>query len=305
MLYMYFFQQLLNGLHSGALYALLAFGYSLTNGVLHRTNIAYGSVFAFGGQTMILGAVFAYQMLWMTLAASVLFGITLAFLYAWLVGHIMSRHVLAPLADSSPNAIVVVTLGVTMVLTELARISADTRDYWLPPMLATPVVFGVAGNFQATLTLIQLIDCGLVLLTIVLASLALERTAAGRAWRAVCDDPRASAMCGVNVPRVFHWSVLAGGFAAAFAGIMAAFYFGNMSFGTGLIFGLKILFITAVGGYNTPPRAALGAFSFGMAEALYSGYFPLEWRDVAMFALLVMLLVFRPSDGVETKAVQL
>ena len=91
-------------------------------------------------------------------------------------------------------------------------------------------------------------------------------------------------MCGVNVPRVFHWSVLAGGFAAALAGIMAAFYFGNMSFGTGLIFGLKILFITAVGGYDTPPRAALGAASFGMAESLYSGYFPLEWRDVAMFA---------------------
>ena len=94
---------------------------------------------------------------------------------------------------------------------------------------------------------------------------------------------------------------MAGGLAAALAGIMAAFYYGNMSFGTGLIFGLKILFITAVGGYNTPPRAAAGAAIFGMAEALYSGYFPLEWRDVAMFALLVALLVLRPSDGVETK----
>ena len=108
-------------------------------------------------------------------------------------------------------------------------------------------------------------------------------------------------MCGINVPRVFHWSVVAGGLAAALAGIMAAFYFGNMSFGTGLIFGLKILFITAVGGYNTPLRAAGGAAAFGMAESLYSGYFPIEWRDVAMFALLVALLVLRPSDGVETK----
>jgi len=301
---LYLFQQVLNGLHSGALYALLAFGYSLTHGVLHRTNIAYGSVFAFGGQTMILAAVFGYQVLWMTLPASVAFGIALSFLYAWLIGHIMARHVLGPLATSSPNAIVVVTLGVTMVLTELARISADTRDFWLPPMLATPIVFASSPVFQATLTLIQLIDCGLVLLAILFASLALERTSAGRAWRSVCDDPRASAMCGVNVGRVFHWSVLGGGFAAALAGIMAAFYFGNMSFGTGLIFGLKILFITAVGGYNTPPRAALGAFAFGMAESLYSGYFPIEWRDVAMFGLLVALLVFRPSEGVEARAVQ-
>jgi branched-chain amino acid transport system permease protein len=301
---LYFFQQVLNGFHSAALYALLAFGYSLTHGVLHRTNIAYGSVFAFAGQTMILAAVFGYQVLWLTLWASVLFGIAIAFLYAWLVGHMLSRHVLGPLAASSPNAIVVVTLGVSMVLTELGRIAADTKDFWLPPMLATPIVFAGSSSFQATLTLIQLVDCGLVVLTIVLASFVLGRTAAGRAWRAVCDDPHASAMCGVNVRRVSHLSVLAGGLAAAFAGILAAFYFGNMSFGTGLIFGLKILFITAVGGYDTPPRAAAGAAAFGMAESLYSGYFPIEWRDVAMFALLVALLVLRPSDGVETKAVQ-
>ena len=298
---LYFLQQLLNGFHSAALYALLAFGYALTHGVLHRTNIAYGSLFAFAGQTMILTAVFGYQVLWLTLPATVAFGIAVAFLYALLIGHMLARHVFGPLAASSPNAIVVVTLGISMVLTELARISADTLDFWLPPMLSTPVVFADGGGFRVTLTLIQLIDCAVVLATIALAGLALARTSLGRAWRAVCDDPLASAMCGVNVPRVFHWSVVSGGLAAALAGIMAAFYYGNMSFGTGLIFGLKILFITAVGGYNTPTRAAAGAAMFGMAEALYSGYFPLEWRDVAMFALLVALLVLRPSDGVETK----
>jgi len=300
---LYFLQQVLNGFHSSALYALLAFGYALTHGVLHRTNIAYGSLFAFAGQTMILCAVFGYQVLWMTLPATVAFGIGMAFLYALLIGHILARHVLAPLASATPNAIVVVTLGVSMVLTELARISADTLDFWLPPMLSTPVVFADGGGFRVTLTVIQLIDCAVVVATIALASLALDRSWVGRAWRAVCDDPLAAAMCGINVPRVFHWSVVSGGLAAALAGILAAFYYGNMSFGTGLIFGLKILFITAVGGYNTPPRAAAGAAMFGMAEALYSGYFPLEWRDVAMFAMLVALLVLRPSDGVQTKAI--
>jgi branched-chain amino acid transport system permease protein len=301
---LYFFQQVLNGFHSSALYALLAFGYALTHGVLHRTNIAYGALFAFAGQTMILCAVFGYQVLWLTLPATVIFGIVMAFLYAWLVGHILARNVLGPLAGTSPNAVVVVTLGVAIVLMELARISADTRDFWLPPMLAEPVVFASAGDFRATLTVIQLIDCAIVVLTILLGSLVLARSTAGRAWRAVCDDPRASAMCGINVPRVFHWSVVAGGLAAALAGIMAAFYFGNISFGTGIIFGLKILFITAVGGYDTPARAAAGAGAFGMAEALYAGYFPLEWRDAAMFGLLVALLVLKPSDGVAVKAVQ-
>lgn len=301
---LYFFQQVLNGFHSGALYALLAFGYALTNGVLHRTNITYGSQFAFAGQTMIFSSVFAYQILWLTLPASILFGIVLALLYAWLTGHMLSRHVFGPLAGSSPNAIIVVTLGISIVLTETTRIATDTRDFWLPPMLADPIVFASGPGFSATLTLIQVIDCGLVALAIGIASLLLNRTAVGRFWRGVCDDPRAAAMCGVDVPRVFHWSVVAGGMSAALAGVMAAFYFGNIDLGTGMIFGLKILFITAVGGYDTPPRAAVGAAAFGMTEALYSGYFPIEWRDVAMFALLVALLVFRPMEGVSTRTVQ-
>lgn len=73
-------------------------------------------------------------------------------------------------------------------------------------------------------------------------------------------------------------------------------YYGNIGFGAGLIFGLKILFITAVGGYHAPARAAFGAAGFGMVEALWAGYFPLEWRDAAMFALLVIILVLTNSQ---------
>ena len=98
----------------------------------------------------------------------------------------------------------------------------------------------------------------LVLATIGLATLTLTRTSAGRAWRAVCDDPHASAMCGINVPRVFHHSVLAGALAAAFAGIMAAFYLGNMSFGTGLIFQISSAYSRIVRSEeNLPVRATL------------------------------------------------
>ena len=145
---LYFLQQLLNGFHSGALYALLAFGYALTNGVLHRTNLAHGSVFAFAGQILILAAVFGWQVLWLTLPATVAFGIAAAFAYAALTGMILSRSVFLPLAERSPNAIVVATLGVALVLMELGRIAAETRDFWLPPMLADPVVFAVGRRLR-------------------------------------------------------------------------------------------------------------------------------------------------------------
>ncbi|MBZ9676544.1 branched-chain amino acid ABC transporter permease [Mesorhizobium sp. ES1-1] len=293
---LYFFQQALNGLHSGALYALLAFGYVLTNGILHRTNLAHGALFAFCGQTMILTAAFGYQVLWLTLLAAVALGVVTAFLYAALVSHVLSRNVFEPLAQRTPNAVVVTTLGVLLFLSEASRIAADTHDLWLPPMLAQPIVLARDATFKATLTLIQLLDCAVALAALGLASWAFARSSFGRRWRAVSDDPKAAAMCGIDVRAVFRQAVLSSGVFAALGGIMAGLYYGNVSFDSGLVYGLKILFVTAVGGYLSPPRAALGAAAFGMAESLWAGYFPVEWRDAWIYVFLVATLVLAGAN---------
>ena len=288
---LYFLQQVLNGLHSGALYALLAFGYALTNGVLHRINLAYGAVFAFCGQTMILAAVWGYDALWLTLPAAIALGIAAAIAYAALLGLVLSRRVFQPLAGRSPNTIVAATLGVLLVLTEFSRIAADTHDFWLPPILAQPVAFAGNEAFRATLTAIQLLDCAVVAAVVALAGRTLARSAFGRKWRAVCDDPLTAALCGVDPGGVFHAAVVGGALCAALAGVMAGLYYGNIGFGDGLTYGLKILFVTAVGGFLSPVRAALGAAAFGMGESLWAGYFPIEWRDAWMYFLLVAMLV--------------
>lgn len=300
---LYFLQQLLNGLHSGALYALLAFGYVLTNGVLKRTNLAHGPVFAFSGQVLILVAVFGWNVLWLTLPATVALGIAIAFAYAAIVAAVLSRSVFLPLAASSPNAIVVATLGVALVLAELARIAADTRDFWLPPMLAEPVVLVAAGGFPVTLTIIQLVNCAVAVVVIALAAPVLSRSRLGRSWRAVSDDAPAAAMCGIDVRRVFQAAVLGGALLAALAGVMAALYYGNVSFGSGMVYGLKVLFVTAAGSYRDPLRAAIGAACFGIAESLWTGYFALEWRDAWMFAFLVALLVLTRNGEERRQAI--
>lgn len=292
---LYFLQQLLNGLHIGAIYALLAFGYAVSNGVLHRTNLAHGALFAFAGQTMILVAVFGWQVLWLTLTATIALGIAAAFAFSALTAGILSRNVFQKLAGRSPNTIVAATLGVSLVLMELGRIAAETRDFWLPPLLASPVVFAADEEFRVTLTALQILNCAIAAGAIAAASAALARSRFGREWRAVADDPAAAAICGVDTSLVFHRSILFGAMAAALAGILAGLYFGNISFDTGLVFGLKVLFVTAVGGYLSPARAALGAMAFGIAESLWSGYFPIEWRDAWMFLFLVALLVLRPA----------
>jgi len=298
---LYLLQQVLNGLHSGALYALLAFGYVLTNGILHRTNLAYGALFAFCGHTMILTAAFGYQALWLTLPAAIALGVGAALLYSVLISHVLSRSVFERLADRSPNAIVVTTLGILLFLSEASRIAADTHDLWLPPMLAEPVIFVQDAGFKVTLTVIQLLDCAAVVAVVALAAWLFSHSRFGRSWRAVSDDPKAAAMCGVDPRAVFRYAVLFGGLCAAMAGMLAGFYYGNISFGTGLVYGLKILFVTAVGGYLSPLRAALGAAAFGMAESLWAGYFPIEWRDAWIYLFLVAMLVLIGANRDQAK----
>lgn len=288
---LYFLQQLLNGVHSAAIYGLLAFGYALGNGLLQRTNLAYGGIFAFCGQTMILAAVYGWQVLWLTLPATVAFGIAVALGYAALISRILSRSVFAPLASRSPNTIVAATLGVLIALMELSRLSAQTHDYWLPPMLATPVAFAADDGFAATLTVIQLINVAVVSGIVLAGATYLARSRFGRHWRAVADDPLAAQLCGLDTENVFHAALLAGGLCAGLAGVLAALYYGNLGFGAGLVYGLKILFVTAVGGYYAPGRAALGAAAFGLAESLWAGYFPIEWRDAWIYGLLASMLV--------------
>ena len=300
---LYFLQQVLNGLHSGALYALLAFGYALTNGVLRRINLAYGAVFAFCGQAMILTAVYGYDVLWLTLPAAIALGVVAALLYAVLLGGVLSRAVFEPLAPRSANTLVAATLGVLLALMEFSRIAADTHDFWLPPMLSRPVVFAEGTGFRATLTVIQLIDCAIVAVIVALAGWRLARSDFGRKWRAVCDDPLTASLCGVDTVGVFRTAVLCGALCAALAGVMAGFYYGNIGFGDGLVYGLKILFVTAVGGFLSPVRAALGAAAFGLAESLWAGYFPIEWRDAWMYFLLVAMLVLVGANRDAGKAV--
>ncbi|MCO5064918.1 MAG: branched-chain amino acid ABC transporter permease [Rhizobiaceae bacterium] len=289
----YFLQQALLGIHAGAIYALLAFSYVLLNALLRRTNLAHGPVFAFCGHTMILATLFGWNALWLTWPAAIAFGSMIALAYAALLGMVLSRHIFEPLRASAPNTIVAATLGVAIVLMEASRIAAHTRDYWLPPILSAPLTFVESNGFRVTLTPNQIFGVLTVALLLGAGSVYLARSNFGRYWHAVADDPTAAALCGIDPARVFRKASVLSALLAAVAGTLAALYYGNISFGTGLVYGLKVLFVTAAGSYTSPPLAALGAFAFGMGETIWGGYFPVEWRDGWMLAFLAATLVLR------------
>jgi branched-chain amino acid transport system permease protein len=290
----YFLQIVVNGIHSAALYALLAYGYVLIHGLTHRTDLSLGAVFAFSGQTFILATAFGWTVLWMTLPAALSFGLLIAILYVGMGGIFTAKLIYNPLDAGNRNTVLVATLGLSIFLMELSRIAADTKDYWLPPMLAAPVHL-LGPRVDISLTQLQVVNIAVALVVIGLAETIMLRTSAGRIWRAVSDEPAATAMCGIDPIRVRTRTILIAYGICALAGFLAALYYGNISFNTGLIFGLKILFITAAGGFSRPLYAAFGAAIMGMAESLWGGYFSVLWRDAAIFTLLVFVLTTRTN----------
>jgi branched-chain amino acid transport system permease protein len=291
----YFAQIILNGAHNGALYALLAYGYILTYQVTKRANFAHGAVFAFTGQNLILFTAFGWNSLYLIFPLALGFGALVAAFLSFTVIMLLARTVFPPIIDRAPNTMIAVTLGVAISLAELARIAADTKDYWLRQFFALPV--DIIPALGVRLTQIQLLNLALIAGVLAALELFMRRSKTGRNIRALADDSLAAGMLGVNREAVFTTTNLIGGSCAVLAGILAACYFGNLGFGAGLVFGLKVLFISAAGGFSVPAMAAGGAFAVGLAESLWDGYFPTIYRDAALYLLLTLLLALRTETS--------
>ncbi|WP_117194266.1 branched-chain amino acid ABC transporter permease [Rhizobium terrae] len=294
----YLLQQLANAVPLAALYATLAFGYSLAFAVTKRADITYGAIFAFSGHLYLLFAHIGWNRFWLVLPAALSVGAVVALAGGIGAGVTVGQFVMRPLAGISPNAVTVASLGVLMVLMEGARLASDTRELWLPPFLNDALVFWRGDGFPVTLTLIQLANAAVMLAMMAAGHLILTRTRWGRMWRAVADDPFAAELSGTNSSRVF---VMAYVFAALFAsvcGVLATSHYGTMDFGAGLLFGLKVVLIAAAGGHSNPICSAAGAAVVGFAETLWSGYGPILWRDLVVVGVLVLVLVMSRRERV-------
>jgi branched-chain amino acid transport system permease protein len=285
----YFYQILVNGLHNGCLYALLAYSYVLLHQVVPKPNLAHGAFFAMSGQVFTLAVNLAYNALIFTFVASLGFGLVTSTLLSLIAVSIFAILIVPRFASQSSNMMIVTTLALAIVLMEAVRIGADGRDFWLPPLSNAQVHLG----WGASVTRVQLLNMLAITFILAAADFVLAVTSAGRSIRAVAQDKLAAALTGINVQTVIVRTAALSAILSLVGGLLALIHFGNMSFGAGLTYGLKVLFIAAAGGFSTPRIAALSAFCFGEAEALWDGYLPIIWRETFFFSVLSLLLILR------------
>ncbi|CAD7027749.1 branched-chain amino acid ABC transporter permease [Pseudorhizobium halotolerans] len=294
----YFLQQIANAVPLATLYASLAFGYAIAFAVTRRADITYGAIFAFSGHLYVLVAHFGWNELRLVLPAALALGALAALSGGVATGMVSGRFIIRPRASVSPNAVIVGSLGLVLVLMEGARLAAQTRELWLPPLMKEPIVLWSGEGFPVTLTTLQCLSTAILLLLLGMGAVFLVRSTWGRRWRAVSEDSRAAEMCGVDARTVFVMSYAAAALMASICGILATSYYGTMDFGAGLVFGLKVVLIAAAGGHAHPIRAAGGAAVIGFAETLWAGYGPIVWRDLVIVGGLVAVLVMSRRERI-------
>jgi branched-chain amino acid transport system permease protein len=291
----YLYQVLVGGLHNGIVYALLAYSYVLLFQVVPKPNLAHGSLFAFSGQILVMGTNLAYNVMIFTFVSSMVFGLVVSALLSLIILAVFAGIIVPRFARQSPNMMIVVTLAIAIILMEGVHIGASGRDSWLPPLTAATLHLG----WGAQVSVLQVANMVALLVMLAVSEVVLQFTPAGRSIRAVAQEPVVAALLGTNVSRVISLTAAAAGMLAMVAGVLTLLHFGNMSFGAGLTYGIKVLFIAAAGGFTSPRNAALAAFAFGETEALWDGYLPILWREAFLYGVLALLLVLNGRTGRE------
>jgi branched-chain amino acid transport system permease protein len=291
----YFVQQLINGLALGSIYGLIAIGYTMVYGIIGMINFAHGDIFmvgAFGALIVIvgLGAV-GFGGAGVLIILALLAAMLIAAVYGWALERVAYR----PLRGSFRLAALISAIGMSIFLQNFVQLSQGARVKPLQPMVEGGFVVMEKGNFAVTLSYLQII---IVVTTVVLMagfSLLIAKTPIGRAQRACEQDMKMASLLGLDVNRTISLTFVMGAALAAVAGMMFLLYYGVIDFFIGFLVGIKAFTAAVLGGIGSLPGAMLGGLLIGLIETFWSGYFTVEYKDVAAFSILVLVLIFRPT----------
>ncbi len=291
----YFLQQLINGVTLGAVYALIAIGYTMVYGIIGMINFAHGEIYMIGAfiaviSFSILGLV---GLTWVPLALLIVLivAMVLTGLYGWTVERIAYR----PLRGSSRLAPLISAIGMSIFLQNYVQIAQGARIKPLQPMVRGGIELMSGENFSLTLSYLQIMIVVLTVLLMAGFSWLIAATPLGRAQRACEQDRTMAALLGVNTDRTISLTFVLGAVLAAVAGVLVTLYYGVVDFYIGFLAGLKAFTAAVLGGIGSLPGAMLGGLLIGLIEAFWAAYFSSEYKDVAAFSILVIVLIFRPT----------
>ena len=283
-----FLQQLLNGLTLGAVYALIALGYTMVYGIIQMINFAHGEIFmigAYAGLTvfLLLGSAGGG---WLRLVA----GLGIAAAFCCLLGLAVERIAYRPLRSAPKLSVLITAIGVSFFLQNAVMLFYGAQDRYVPELL--PVRHWGVG--AVAVTPMQAIIFGVSLLLMLGLQAIVYGTKLGRCMRATAQDPLAARLMGIPVDRVIATTFAIGSGLAGVGGALFGVYYSTINFHDGYLVGLKAFTAAVLGGIGNLPGAMLGGLLLGLLEGLGAGYVSAQWKNVVAFAVLILVLLLRP-----------
>ncbi len=290
----YFTQQLINGLTLGSIYGLIAIGYTMVYGIIGMINFAHGEIYMISAFCAIIAYIILGPLIG-SIAVVLIVVLLVTMFFTAVYGWTLERIAYRPLRGSFRLAPLISAIGMSIALQNYVQISQGARIKPIQPIIHGSYQLMEKDGFTVQVSNIQIFIWILTLVLMVSFATLIARTRLGRAQRACEQDRSMAALLGINVDRTISYTFIMGASLAAVAGMMHVVYYGVIDFYIGFLAGLKAFTAAVLGGIGSLPGAMLGGLLIGLIEAFWSAYFSIEYKDIAAFGVLVLVLIFRPS----------
>ncbi|WP_376092973.1 branched-chain amino acid ABC transporter permease LivH [Roseomonas sp. CCTCC AB2023176] len=291
----YALQQLINGVALGMIYGLIAVGYTMVYGIIGMINFAHGDIFMVGAFVSLIVLVLVGMGGVMEGPAAVLLVLLVSMMVTALYGWSVERIAYRPLRGSFRLAPLISAIGMSIVLQNYVQVSQGARPKPIEPVIRGNFQVWSSDGFAASISVMQILIIVLTLVVLAVFTWLVTRTPLGRAMRATEQDRKMASLLGVDTDRTISITFVIGAALASVAGTMWLLRYGVIDFFSGFLVGVKAFTAAVLGGIGSLPGAVLGGLLIGLIETFWSAYFSIQYKDVATFAILVLVLIFMPT----------
>ncbi len=291
-----FVQQLINGLTLGSIYGLIAIGYTMVFGILNMVNFAHSGVFMVSAfialnALLLITTWFGVSSMVMALMIIMVISMVLSAVLNWTIERVAYR----PLRKSFRLAPLISSIGMSIFLTNFVQVTQGQRNKSIPPLFHKQIILMDNGNYTVAVSYEQITIWVVTILLLGAFWFLVTKTSLGRAQRACEQDQKMASLVGVNVDRTISITFVIAAALAAVAGSMYLMYYGVVSFSDGFVPGIKAFTAAVLGGIGSLPGAVIGGLIIGLIETMWSAYFSIDYKDVAVFGVLAIVLIFLPQ----------
>ena len=293
--FLYFIQQMFNGVTLGSTYALIAIGYTMVYGIIGMINFAHGEVYMIGSYVSFI-VIAALMMMgidttWLMIAAGFVMAVIISSAYGWSIERVAYR----PVRSSKRLIALISAIGMSIFLQNYVSLTQGSRDLALPSLITGQWTVGESNGFAATISTMQIVIWVVTFLAMLALTTFIRYSRMGRACRACAEDLKMASLLGINTDRVISLTFVIGAAMAAVAGVLLGQFYGSINPFIGFMAGMKAFTAAVLGGIGSIPGAMIGGLILGIAEALTSAYLSTEYKDVVSFALLIVVLLVMPT----------